>query len=372
MLNKLILTLLILTLLSSTLSAQTKVGTTGPTFFDLFTSVTSKGMGETGIAVLSQNSFFNNPANLGLLINAKSGSISFYPKKIKVGPNEDYFNGSISFPIIRKQNSEWHRYFGIAYYYGEFGTIKPQVEIDYSMDPAGVTRVFTFKEVMHNLVLSAALTNSNFDVSWGVTIKYYKESVVDNSFDGYSFEFGSTFRYKLLTVNDEKYSLFLFPAFGAVIKNFGPDMKGFTSEIPLPKTNNYGLSIETGIGKKMSDDNSVNLIAITPAIEFQEDRYDNWKTNYGLDVSLCELFNARFGIITEGYLNYNEYTFGYSLSTKQLGKFIKIVTENDQEPKNRLINFFTNDLDIAYHYASYDTLYGEPYHEIIVSYNLGK
>ena len=112
---------------------------------------------------------------------------------------------------------------------------------------------------------------------------------------------------------------------------------------------------------------------IIPAIDIRKDRDNNNEFKFGADFLIYELLNFRIGIIDRSSIENPEKTYGFTLSSFQIGKFYSLVTDGENSKSDSFLGVLTHKLNIEYNVAIYDTyLYNshQRFHEIRVSYRL--
>lgn len=365
MLKKIILILSVLLICMSSVKSQAKVGTTGVQFLELSPSVKANGMGQTGMTIVSNNSYYFNPAILGLLVARKQISVSSYPTWSKPSPITKFYNFSVSLPMLFKKVGNVGYYFGVAYYRTKLksGTF---VETTYGGGTYdGTGRTFSWKDRSDNIVLSFARTGK-VDYAFGITGKYTKETTNDGySTDGFAYDIGSIVRYKIKKESSTDNYRYIIPAVGFSVKNC------CTSNVNAATT--FGSSVTAGKTKIFSDDKTANLYKLAPAFDFEKQRNDIWVYRLGVDLSVYEIINLRIGRITDNISSPSEMTYGLTLSTFNLGKFTMLVSGSDQSNLSSIEKFFYEKMNIEYNYASYDRYYttdAQKYHEVVVTYAL--
>ena len=368
MLKKVFFTLSVLLICMSSVKSQAKIGTTGAVFLELSPSVKANGMGQAGMTIVSNNSYYFNPAILGLLTACKQISVSSYPIWSKLSPITDLYNFSVSLPVLYKKVGDVSYYFGAAYYRTKIVS-DDLVERTYE----GTGRTFSWKDKLDNVVLSFARTGT-VDIAVGGTVKYVSESTSDDySATGYGFDVGAIVRYNMKNYTTEGSSFFIIPAIGFSLKNLGADMMFINNPFSLPKSTAFGFSITTGITRQFSDNKTANLYKLAPAFDIEKQHDDRWFYRLGVDLSMYEIINLRIGRITDNESSPSEMTYGFSLSSFRLGKFAMLVSGSNQSSLSSIEKLFYEKMNIEYNFASYDRYYTtdvQNYHEIVVSYAL--
>ncbi len=372
MLKKIILTLSVLLIYIPSVKSQSKVGTSGTPFLELSPSVKANGMGQAGMTIVSNNSYYFNPAILGLLTARKQISVSSYTTWSKLSPITEFYNFSVSLPMLHKNVGNVDYYFGAAYYRTKLVS-DDLVERTYERGTYdGTGRTFNWEDKSDNVVLSFARTGT-VDIAVGGTIKHISESVYDYSATGYGFDVGAIVRYNMKNNTTEGNSLFIIPAIGFSLKNLGADMTLVTNSYSLPKSTSFGGSVTTGITKLFSGNRTADLYKLAPAFDIEKQHDDRWVYRLGVDLSVYEIINLRIGRITDNVSSPSEMTYGFSLSSFQFGKFAMLVSGSEQSNLSGIEKFFYEKVNIEYNFASYDRYYitdVQNYHEIVVNYQL--
>jgi len=301
----------------------------------------------------------------------KVASASIYPSSTKMLAGVSYYNYSIAPPFIHLQSNSQDFYFGGAFYYTSLSS-GTYIERTYERGTIdGTGRTFAWKDNAKNVVLSFVY-KGNLDIAFGVTVKYISESLADYTVNGFGFDVGGLIRQPIINYENKSEILYFAPAFGFSVRNFGPDMTFINNSFPLPKSSVYGFSTEIGKRQYFSDTHTADLFSFQPSLDIEKKIGDSWLYKLGIDVSLYELFNVRVGKIIENGTYDDKTTFGFTLSTFNLGKFILLSSGGNSSQRGGLTKFLYENCNVEYNFAQYDNNYFEnqEYHEIIVTYQL--
>lgn len=357
---------------------DTRTGTAGAAELLFSPTISSNGMGEVGVSLVDDKTFYFNPGVLGLLAMENKISFSGYPGVKKI-LDLDFYSSSISFPL-KKWNKKNNKFtFGVGFYYSKLSNLVEESSMDY---PDGSGRFFEVSFKNYNLVLAGGYSG-RYDLGFGLNFKLIKEDIFDVNTSGYAFDFGVIARkqyYKSYNSSQEYQWLFV-PAFGISYSNLGPEM-GFSgigfdqtvnnrpfspssSKFELPSVWRYGISCKIGVVRDENNE-KLNIITLTPSIEREDLKYSDGFSKLGLELNLINILYVRTGKIN---LFPDANTWGLSISSR--GFFKMFYQDIDKLENNPFASLVSKKMEIRYSYAKNsfenDYLSAITYHELILN-----
>lgn len=358
MLKKIILILSVLLMMFSSITAQEKVGTTGPSFLELSPSVKANGMGGTGVSLVHEESFYFNPGSLGLFALENKISISGFPKKNDL-LGLDHYNSFISFPLQRYTEGSSSLVFAIGGYYSKLRYYMMETTYSY---PEGTGRIFEISLKNYNPTFAVAYTGK-VHIGLGVTYRYVDDDIFEYSLNGHSYDIGLIVRYPYLldlTEGDKKY--YLIPSFGISKSNLWGSVESGDGGYYFRELTRIGVSLEYGLSTKQ-ENYQRKVFTITPVLEFYKLLGADFQSQYGAEISLFEFVNLRIGRSNE--LSSNEVNSkGFSINSR--GLFYLLLSQNRTD--NNFFHLLTNKLSLEYSYS--DNSYDVTFHELIINIGL--
>lgn len=348
---------------------QAKVGTTGAQFLDISPSVQAIGMGEAAAATTVHSAFYNNPASLGLIGIKRVAKLSFFPVKAKFPAGTGLQNYEFSAPVYSSSTGNILQSVSFGIYHTRLVSAE-MIERDYDRLPTG--RTYQYNSSVTNLSCSYAYL-STVQFSVGITMKSIDESANEYSSSGSAMDIGLLFRYPIFknyTDIGSSYNLYMIPAIGFSLRNYGPDMEFNTNKYPLPKSRALGLAYEFGLRNFVDTRRELDAFRILLALEIDYQYGGSELHKIGTELSLYELFNIRLGQINFNENSNKQNTLGFSLSTDRIGKFLLLT--NGGVTNSRFLEFITEKLSLEYNYAIKSNNYFDDitYHELVLSYHL--
>lgn len=321
----------IVLLLAGFCQAQEKVGT-NPGFYELLLSpsVVSRGMGNTGVALANEGSFYHNPASIGMTGLDYRFAGYVYPSNVDLFTDVRYFSwGDVASIVLSEgSNSRSVLAFGSAYSHIKIGPIQ---ETTYEY-PDGTGNYF--EPTMKNLSMyvSFARRTTWYDFSVGTTVKLVKEEIFATNADAVTADIGAALAVPLgqfLSKNNSASNLIVTPSVGFSFSNlFGSfDYGGgfsFDSTRPtgvlisydLPSYTRYGGGLKLGLANKLQNGNNLELVALLGALDrFTIEDYDP-EYDRGVELSILELFSYRRGSFLDAK------TVGMTIETTGLNKML--------------------------------------------------
>jgi hypothetical protein len=353
---KTVILVLSIIVLSNLSAAQTKVGTAGATFLELSPSVRANGMGEAGVALVDNYSYYFNPASLGLLHNGYHPRLTLFPKKAR--PTKEGMTGfqyfSFSTHIVRVNLAEELPVsLNMAYYLTRLKT--GPIPITTYDHPEGTGLFFDAIDKAHNITLGAGASYL-LDFAAGVNFKVIHDDYDEESATGTAVDFGFLLR---IPSNQPTYLFYhknpdLRLNFSATIGvswcNIGGELEMASASYPIPEFKRWGISAPLGMELKSNGDYR-ELFLVTPALEIL--RYPDWSpvVRYGMEISVMEAVAGRIGMI-EGWNEINDKTWGFGLKSRGIFRLIaNLFTSESSQPDGSIMRFFRRQLDIEFDFA---------------------
>lgn len=224
---------------------QAKVGTTGIDFLAMSPSVRSNGMGEVGVALTDNESFYFNPASLGFVDDHRV-SIAAYPVSTSFAV-DDLSSRSYSLVghLFRGNQLDENPFaFSFALQQATLSA-GPFIERTYDY-PEGTGRTFDIKHQTRSLSVGASYLWA-VQVGVGTTVRWIHESLGDFTSNGVSFDFGGMVRAPILGSVDQKVEpddMHVTATAGIAFSQYGPDLKLVENSVPLPHDRRFGLAVE--------------------------------------------------------------------------------------------------------------------------------
>ena len=352
-------------MIPGTIFSQTKVGTYGGQFLLESPSVRSNGMGQLGVALVDEYSFYFNPGSLGLsylenhiTLTPYSGTSykSFWYKIKKNYP-------SLMLPIFKHKYKTGNS-IGLNFAFSYSRISSEHDEIDYFRQPSE-----TFKLILKSYNASIGFGfKGPIEVGAGVNIKYFEEYYIS----GVAVDLGFILRAplgKLIKMDDKNYCIIITPSIGYSHSNMGPFFRtgGFYDD--LNSANRYGVALTLGLDYKMNFGNW-NIATATSSIE-DENRQNKFDySKIGVEIDVLEAFAIRTGK-PERESDYS--TWGFTVNSRGIMKSILFLTGGESSKSNFFINFFTNKLTLKYLQShNNSTLDGIIYRGFTVNFNLSQ
>jgi len=143
---------IIMLAVAGAVSGQSKVGTTASSFLALPPSVTAAGMGDVGVTLTSDRSYFYNPGSLGLL-DCQRIQVSGSPLPTEYPGDVHYRSYSAAGKLLNgKSDSRWS--LAAAYHY--YRLRSPEIEETTYEYPDGTGRTYHFTANNHEITVGAA------------------------------------------------------------------------------------------------------------------------------------------------------------------------------------------------------------------------
>lgn len=246
--------------------AQTfkKTATAGFVFLEIPTNARYAALGESGIALhdYSADAIFNNPASLGFSKHQHTFAAGYSPWIADIKHFVSAYSIQTDFGVIAA---------GINYV--DFGTMQ-RTRKSGSRDVYILDGTFSANSIAAGLSFSKRLTDR---FSFGVTVKYVKESIDIYSADNYLFDGGILYFTGLGSLR-----------IAALIQNFGVDAKFINDEFKMPSVLKLGIATEV-FGDFESE---YRITAIAEALHPNDGEE---KLNTGLELSWRNTVTLRVG-----------------------------------------------------------------------------
>lgn len=178
--RRVIIVIIIFFAIASSGIAQDKVGTYNQ-YYTYSAQASTNGMGEVGVSFSSDNSYYFNPANLGLLAFDNKIITSGYLKKTDFIFIEMY-SSHLSFPIKLSENMR----LGIGYSYTKIGS---DVEVTNYEYPEGTGEISFVGDYNHRLGIGLGI-KKKLDIALGLGCSLIKENIFDIHNSTIAFDLG--------------------------------------------------------------------------------------------------------------------------------------------------------------------------------------
>lgn len=313
-------------LLTESVIAQAKVGTTGASFLEMSPSVRSNGMGELGVALADNESFFFNPASLGFVDDHRI-SLAGYPVSASFDVDELSFRSYSLMGHLLRGNYFDENPVALSFALQRISlTAEDLVEQTYQQGTfEGTGSMYSAKDRAYSVSVGASYL-SFVQVGVGSTVRWVSEDFHDYDADGVAFDFGAMLRAPLSgTLNDvpnpEDFQAAV--TAGAALSNVGPDLTLLDKKYPLPRTRRIGLAAEMSF---------YEFSVIASAEDQTETVVDDSRTMVGLELGYDSAVWGRIG-----HVGSSDYVGGYTTfgGTVSLRGLLNMLTENKSMEERR-------------------------------------
>ncbi len=341
--------LLIAVLIPTMGFGQAKVGTT-PIYFFQSIAVRAEGMGQAGVALLDDASFYFNPGALGLYAFEECISISPFIQNPEPGylDNINLLTGHLGIRAERLLGLS-NFAFGVGYFRHRLESEQFAIASTYQSWCSGVG---------YRGVLYAGV---------GFAVRKYTDDIESHeSRSAWKYDIGVLLQKPLgsplASASGKRYQPILTPSFGVSYTNFDTDLN--TQDIF-----HIGLSLLIGVNY-WEPDHQWQVIQITPAYEYDKQDYYSLRHKLGLEVGLAVALYVRAGYVDAQDAN----TWGFTISSRGIAKTFYIAAKNGQSNPGTLERFLAYHFNIRYSEAHND-MYVKSSHkttsrEVTISFRL--
>lgn len=257
---------ILIIIFSASVLAQTfkKTGTAGFVFLEVPTNARYAALGESGIALhdFSADAIFNNPAALGFSNHSHSFAAGYSPWIADIKHLVSAYSFQTDFGVL-----------AVGVNYMDFGSMQ-RTRKSGSRDVYIIDGTFSANAIAAGLSFSKRLTDR---FSFGLTIKYVKETIDIYSADNYLFDGGILYFTGLGSLR-----------IAALIQNFGVDAKFNNDQFKMPSVLKLGAAAEI-LG---SFESEYRITAIAEALHPNDGEE---KLNTGLELSWRNTITLRAG-----------------------------------------------------------------------------
>jgi hypothetical protein len=323
-------------------------------------------MGQTGVALANDHSYFYNPATLAfsayeLTLNAAAAFIdnTHAPGRY----DEQVFSLSVS-GIATDKNST----LGIAFWWPHMDATGFPI-LDYYGNPTGGT--FGWQNDFYALTAAFALHYS-VDIAMGETIKYFREEFIVQTVDGPVADLGFALRSPMSEdatdiLRGKRSGSYLIGLLGGALINIGPDIAYYSGDFPPPCTWRIGSSVEWGIINS-EPYRAWKQVSLMATFEIEDDFEESERSpfmKYGFEAGLYEAALLRFGVQSRDEILTWGFTFGSHGIMRFLDTWLGITASS--------LRYLADHIAVEYSYAEYhdqsEREFTYPaYHELLLTW----
>ncbi|PKK82937.1 MAG: hypothetical protein CVT49_11120 [candidate division Zixibacteria bacterium HGW-Zixibacteria-1] len=349
--------LILLSASGQSLFGQSKVGTAGMRFLNIYNSARANGMGGCWANITDEQSAMMNPGAAGIFYLNKQIAVSL-PNSIKFYPDiiDDFrlksFLAGLRVPAeIHCSNN---KFIGALTYFQQTLNTSVILRTDYGYPIGDTSQEFSYfraSDVVRGITASIGFGSRCFKLGIGISGKYVKEKLDMEIADGHAYDLGllaeislSQLAARESSVNDAaKIQDDLTFSFAFVHANEGQDM-GFGSEKnPLPTSTTLGFSLIYSLARHQHQ-----LLSLRPAFQMRH-LESLWTRRLGLETGLSGVIFLRAGKIED----IDDLSWGFGLSIMEALRRLNILHRNPN-PDSSFLNDIKNELDISFDFARSD------------------
>jgi len=334
-------------------AGQDKIGTAGPQFLGMSPSVRANGMGEAGVALVDDYSFYFNPASLGFLHPEGRRALTFYPMQTDLAAIFLFRYASFSSRVVSGSLSK-QRPFTLNAAYFTSRLKGPAIPITTYDNPAGTGEYFNPTALAHNMSLGFGVSDF-LDVAMGINFKIIRMDYGDIGATGTAFDLGLLInapaqRFVAAPAHDGETRLYFAPAFGFAYCNMGHDLEMESYDYPLPEFKRVGIAAPFGV-EKMIDGRNTMLALFTPSVELRNISEWDDHINYGAELEFMEAFAGRLGRY-HIYRHMRYDTWGFGLKSRGMMRLVTGLFYNrSADSYGGVTKFLRDRLEIEFSFA---------------------